>query len=131
MQLKMQTINGTAEVLPINEECLVTGYMGDCVSAIVLAKKGAKNNYEIVRGYHGFGGAENINFNSLFAGLQGEKSILYIFRGTLQRSDYAKSRIQDIVKEYITQHQIIAEVHYFDYSNASVNRTSEITPICY
>lgn len=131
MQLRMQTINGTADVLPINEDNLVTGPMGDCVSAIVLAKKNSKKNkYEIVRGYHGLGGAENINFDSLLNGLVYNDTILYIFRGTLQRTEYAKHRIQEIVNEN-TQHQTIISVQYFDYSNASVNRLSEIIPISY
>ncbi|MFB7055351.1 hypothetical protein ACFCXT_19765 [Streptomyces vinaceus] len=42
-----------------------TGHMGDCVSMIVIWGQ-QDGRYEHVRGYHGFGGFQNIDLESLF-----------------------------------------------------------------
>ncbi len=131
MILRMQNNNGRAEVLPIGDNRLETGPMGDCVSAVVLADRDANGRYAIVRGFHGAGGVENINFNSLLANLPANGVVLHIFAGSFQRSPYALKQITKIVDGAITSNGINVVPVIHQYSNAEIDRLGNITPLAH
>ena len=56
------------ENLPPHDNAMETGPMGDCVSVIVLWHL-VGTRYGSVRGWHGMGGIEAINFPLLFNGV--------------------------------------------------------------
>jgi hypothetical protein len=68
MILRQQTKPSPAQDLPTNDNRMVTGQMGDCVSVIVLWSL-AGGSYPNVRGYHGSGGFDSIDLPSLFHGV--------------------------------------------------------------
>ncbi|MEV3978574.1 hypothetical protein ACFYUV_26460 [Nonomuraea sp. NPDC003560] len=68
MILTQQSTPAPAEDLPANQNVMITGPMGDCVSVVVLWNQVA-GAYQNVRGYHGSGGFQAINLPSLFAGV--------------------------------------------------------------
>lgn len=129
MVLGMKYITGKADILPANDDVMITGPMSDCVSAIVLANKNVTGRYETIRGFHGLGGAGNINFDSLLNNLAHQDVVLCVFRGFLQRSEYAKERISVIVEEALNRNRITTTTQYFDYDNAQVNRLGKIISI--
>jgi len=59
---------GVPQNLPAWDNQVVTGEMGDCVSVIVLWNL-AGTQYTNVRGWHGMGGIEAINFQNLLHGV--------------------------------------------------------------
>lgn len=126
MILRMQDANGIAEVLPPYDNVMTTGPMGDCVSVIVIGSL-INGSYNVVRGYHGLGGVQNVNFASLFNGLQGLDDLkVLVFYGSLQRSPFAVGVIQQCVNNAMQVNNIVAPVVYYDYSNASVYRNGNI-----
>ena len=69
MQLTQQSTPAPAQNLPAGDNMVITGHMGDCVSAIVLWNQDGNGRYQNVRGYHGAGGFQAINLPSLFNGV--------------------------------------------------------------
>ncbi|MEU7852374.1 hypothetical protein [Nonomuraea sp. NPDC049141] len=65
MNLTQQSTPAPAQTLPAGDNEVITGAMGDCVSVIVLWNQ-VGPNYQNVRGYHGSGGFQAIDFPSLF-----------------------------------------------------------------
>ncbi|WP_437589771.1 hypothetical protein [Sorangium sp. So ce1000] len=65
MELSMY---GGVTNLPAHDHVMSTGHMGDCVTVIVLWNL-AGTTYQNVRGQHGLGGIEAIDFNALFNGV--------------------------------------------------------------
>jgi hypothetical protein len=68
MILSQRSSPDPAEDLPAGDNTMITGYMGDCVSVIVLWGL-VGGVYQNVRGYHGSGGFEAIDLPSLFGGV--------------------------------------------------------------
>jgi hypothetical protein len=70
MTLTQQRKDKMAEDLPTRDGAIITGYMGSCVSVVILwgFDEGLAEN---MRGFHGAGGVEMVNFESLAAGLGG------------------------------------------------------------
>lgn len=125
MELSMQNENGSAQLLPSNDDVMKTGPMSDCVSVIVLADKSGES-YKTVKGYHGLGGVENINFTSLFGNTDNIEKI-YVVSGSLQHSEYAQSHIQEIIDQQLRTFGIIVTPTYILSHNACVDRKGNVT----
>ncbi len=92
MQLIQRNDPGhAAQVLPVTDNSVDTGYMGDCACVIVLHSPGPNGSYTSVRGYHGGGGLGNVNFTSVLMGAPDLASTLVIgISGTQHGSLYAQ-----------------------------------------
>lgn len=79
MNLTMQLISGTAQILPDDDEAIWTNYMGDCVSVIVAYNRDlVSDRFNNMKGFHGSGGIGNVNFDNLLAGVANE-TVTHIF----------------------------------------------------
>jgi hypothetical protein len=98
----MQEANGTAEQLPFGDDWLDTGDMGDCVSIVVLWDWDDEAQlYEEVWGYHGYGGFDAVNLDSLLDGVPNDENTLVVaLLGTLA-SESAGSNDRERVEEAI------------------------------
>lgn len=99
MQLHQQNDpSGLPQTLPLTDNQVDTGYMGDCACAIVLFNP-VGGSYTGVRGYHGGGGLGNVNFGALFAGVPNVAATRIIMvSGTLQGSLYAITTNRDTMR---------------------------------
>lgn len=75
--LQQRDIESGAQDLPDGENQIDTGYMGACISVIVMWDL-AGTRYRRVRGFHGSGGWEAINFKSLFAGIPADQALIFV-----------------------------------------------------
>ena len=65
----MRNKSEQAQTLPDDQDRIETGPMGACVCAIVMWDYDTQNRqYEEVKGFHGNGGIQAVNWTSLFAG---------------------------------------------------------------
>jgi|GEM_PF-5916110 len=119
-----------AENLPVADPSMITGWMGDCVSVIVLWSPGPGGRYANVRGYHGGGGIENVNFPSLFAGVPNlTNTLVFVVSGTLQGSHYASDSNRTAIRTASNAAGLFnAYIRcYHGYSNRSVDRFGNVT----
>ncbi|MFE3762334.1 hypothetical protein ACFXPI_11275 [Streptomyces sp. NPDC059104] len=92
MELTMQYADCEAEDLPVGEEEITTGYMGDCVS-IIVAWDADNGRYGSMRGFHGFGAFGNIYLDSLFNGVPlTTETRVFLCMGSLSRHSRAERR---------------------------------------
>ena len=133
MQLKQRNANTyNAEPLPMGDNEVVTGHMGDCVSVIVLFNPNAMGNYASVRGYHGGGGLGNVNYNSLFAGVPNlADTRIIMVSGSLQNSHFARNENQNELNNQRMNHGLgNAQVQYFHaMGNARIDRRGMVRPV--
>lgn len=122
MILSMQTREEAAQNLPVGDMTMTTGEMGDCVSVIVLWTY-HQGSYISVRGFHGLGGFEAINLDSLFQGVPNEA-------GTIVHCIYGR-----VAQASGDREKAVAEMHgripaatttHHNISNASVTRTNNV-----
>lgn len=99
MQLSMQQAGGHAEDLPENDDVMSTGQMGDCFSIVVLWNYDLDTQtYRNVRGYHGWGGFQHVNLDSLFDGVpDGEGTLIYGFIGTTATASRDSNRFYEAI----------------------------------
>ncbi|GII93410.1 hypothetical protein [Sinosporangium siamense] len=96
MQLTQQSTPAPAQNLPAGDNTMVTGPMGDCVSVVVLWNPDGNGQYQNVRGYHGSGGFQAINLNSLFNAVPNVAATRVIgFFTTQSSSSNDRQRFQD------------------------------------
>lgn len=98
MKLQMRNANQPAQNLPANDNVMDTGDMGACVSVIILWNK-VNGIYQNVRGHHGAGGIEQVNFNGLRQGVpNGTDTLVIVFVGDDNRSPFARETINAAVR---------------------------------
>lgn len=68
MKLIMHGEGYPCQTLPASDGYIDTDYMGDCMSALVFTDE-HDGTYRDVRGYHGLGGLEVVNWKSLLANI--------------------------------------------------------------
>ena len=122
--------NAMAQVLPANDNEIDTGYMGDCVSVVVLYNLGANNVFQNAKGYHGGGGLGNVNFGSLFAGVPNlTTTMIVVVSGTLQGSKFSQQNNRETIRDEANNHHLnnayIQLCHEF--GRATITRSGLIT----
>ncbi|MGC1297717.1 MAG: hypothetical protein WA869_22010 [Alloacidobacterium sp.] len=129
MNLNMQGAGGAPQNLPIGDNTIVTGPMGDCVSIIVLYNyNGATNRYLNGCGWHGLGGAQVINMGAMLGGVPNVAlTQVIIIPGPLQSSDYARGQTMAHVQAGLGAHGNVNVRYISGRSNATVNRQALIT----
>ena len=83
------TVGGGAQDLPADDDVMITGQMGDCVSVIVLFNC-VDGTYRNIRGWHGLGGSRSINMKQMMRKVPNETATqVLVIPGRLQQSEYA------------------------------------------
>lgn len=103
---------------------MVTGHMGDCVSVIVLWNL-VGTRYANVRGWHGMGGIEAIDFNTLFAGVPNQVlTQIIIIASNMGPTNYLLGNVQQRVHGL----RPLANIRVCKgFANARVNRSGVLT----
>lgn len=122
----LDMFNYGPEDLPDHDNEMITGEMGDCVSTIVLWSHDGRT-YKDVRGWHGMGGLEAINFTDLFQDVPNTSTTLVLviggsISGSKEQVETLKSRVQKVVKPHLgaATFKIIT-----GHSNVGVNRQGQ------
>jgi hypothetical protein len=129
MNLNMQGAGGAPQNLPLGDNTIVTGQMGDCVSIIVLYNyNAATNQYLNARGWHGFGGAQVINMAAMLAAVPNVAlTQVIVIPGTLQQSNYAMQQTTAHVQAGLGAHGNVNVTYAAARANATVDRQGVIT----
>jgi hypothetical protein len=124
MKLTEQLETGNVQVLPVHDNVVETGNMGCCVCVVVLWHP-YQGSFQQVQGYHGWGGIERVNWNSLRQNVvDANTTQFYIFVGNDEKSDHARKVINTAVKTEIHQHFPLALKRiFYQLCEASVTRT--------
>lgn len=132
MKLDIRQSPQPAQDLPDHDDVVETCEMGACVSVVVLWDKQG-GSYQNVRGYHGGGGLEAVNFDSLLKGVPSAPSTqVFIIAGTDNKSDYGRKFINGLVKqEILGRLPHVAVRIYHMVSNAKVDRTGKVNILVY
>ncbi len=133
MQLMQQPVTGTAQNLPAHDNTMDTGPMGCCVSVIVLWNPNAAGVYQNVRGFHGGGGAQAVNYASLIAGVPAHATTqVFVFNGPDNRSDLERRIVNREVRNNILVHLHGIQVRiYHGIASATVDRSAQVTLTSY
>jgi hypothetical protein len=133
MQLIQRNNNGfPAQILPNNDNEIITGPMGDCVSVIVLYNLNAHNVFQHARGYHGGGGLGNVNFASLFGGVPNVHTTrIIVVSGTLQTSQFAQQTNRETIRQEANDNGLgNAYIQCYDgFGNTRVTRNGNIARV--
>ncbi len=122
MNLSMQSHDQHAQDLPLGDESMTTGDMGDCVSIIVLWNFQDGRALQ-VRGFHGFGGFGEINLDSLFANVPNNAhTIIHAFYGIVAQAGHDRER----VTAAMVQRMAAAVTTHHNLSNATVTRRNAV-----
>jgi hypothetical protein len=128
MQLNMSATS--FQTLPANDNVVRTGPMGDCVSVIVLYNL-VGTVYRNVRGRHGFGGVENVDFAGILAGVpNAATSQVIVIPGSNQRGAVSLENIRTAIGNAITRATLGAVTTRVvsGMSDANVDRQARVTP---
>jgi hypothetical protein len=128
MQLNMSAT--VFQALPANDNVVGTGPMGDCVSVVVLFKL-VDQTYQYVRGQHGLGGVESVDFGAILAGVPNTiTSQVIVIPGSLQQSQFALESIRGILDDRVRTVARLDQVAtriVSGMSNANVDRQARVT----
>jgi hypothetical protein len=112
-----------------------TGPMGACVTIVVLWKKKRpwwsikKGRYQKIRGFHGSGGVEGINFDSLFDNVpDGPGTLIIVCYGSESRSQPHEDRTtaEEKIRNRLPNSNLMSKKTG---NNYRIDRTGKCTPI--
>ena len=117
-------LTGGPENLPNNDGVMETGHMGDCVSVIVLWNLHGIQ-YGNVRGWHGLGGIEAIDFAQLFQGVPDDiLTQVIILASTMGGTQYLLGNVNDRGVHHLPAANIRV---CKGFANAAVDRSGQVT----
>jgi hypothetical protein len=117
---------GAPQTLPLGDALVDTGAMGDCVSVIVCWTL-VGTTYQNMRGWHGMGGIEAINFVTLFAGVPNVATTqVIVVASTMGSVAYLLGNVQQRVFAVLPNANIRV---CKGYARATVNRHGIVTRV--
>ncbi len=131
MKLIMQGENNPCQHLPEGDNIIDTDYMGDCMSALVFTDE-HEGTYRDVRGYHGLGGLEVVNWHSLLANITVLQPMrLHIVGPGAPCSEFRREQTEELVDEALKAHGLraVEVIYHYECSRMVFDRTgNEVTP---
>jgi len=117
-----------AQLLPNWDGNMETGYMTECVSVIVMCNPKVNGKYQQMRGYHGGGGVEAVNFRNLFKDIPNSSDTrIIVIAGVLRNTLNDARSIKKHVEKQIKKHDLaLAKQFYLRGSDVTVTRYSQI-----
>lgn len=125
MRLRPQPVTGQPQILPDDDDSLDTGFMTDCVSAIVLFDYGARG-YS-ARGWHGLGGAHNIDWAALMDGIPDDsRTRVLIIPGESQQAEEAMRGTRECAQGVFDAHPHTIVEWVMDCRQVTVHRDGQM-----
>lgn len=132
MILKQQDYpNGQPQDLPKDDDVVDTGAMGGCSSVIFLWDPDLKGRFAHVRGYHGGGGLQAVNWPEMRVGVPNNKSTqVYVIASPENTTDHEKKLTKQFLrKEVFAYLPGVCCRTYQGIAQGTVNRKGELTII--
>ena len=129
MQLKQKDYpNLEPQDLPSNDDIVDTGPMGGCSSVIFLWEPGKEGNYANVRGYHGGGGLQAVNWRAMRSGVTNNSSTrVYVFASPENTTDHERKLTNKHLREEVLAFlPLVYCKTYQGVAQAKVNRKGEV-----
>ncbi|MCX2954549.1 hypothetical protein [Lentzea sp. NEAU-D7] len=94
---------------------MCTGYMGDCVTMIVLCQPREAGGFNEIRGWHGSGGYEAINRRRLMAGVSDDRSVLVLMSPDVWKQPLSREPLIAALDAYNPEYHYDSSIYYVDF----------------
>lgn len=134
MILKQQNYpTGDPQDLPSNDDEVDTGAMGGCSSVIILWDPDLKGRFAHVRGYHGGGGLQAVNWPQMRVGVTDNLSTrVYVIASPENTTDMERKWTKDHLRKEVLAY--LPKVYcktYQGVAQATVNRKGEVNLVSF